>query len=170
MTLASLHSCYPFGMGRRCFVLAKLVGLVFCVWTLSASVAHAQGGAGVRVGVALDPDLFTVGAHIESDPLIDRLRFRPNLEVGVGDDLTLIAINAEFAYWFPSRRAWSLYAGGGPAINIYRFGGGGRRESDTEPGFNILVGLAHREGLFTEFKIGAMDSPELRLTIGFAFD
>lgn len=139
-------------------------------WVAAAGSAQAQGGPGVRVGLAVDPDLFTFGAHIESDPLVDRLRFRPNLEVGIGDDLTLIAINAEFAYWFPGRRAWSLYAGGGPALNIYRFGSGSRRDSDAEPGFNILVGLSHREGLFTEFKIGALDSPELRLTVGFAFD
>lgn len=139
-------------------------------WAATAGIAQAQGGPGIRVGLGVDPDLFMFGAHLESDPLVDRLRFRPNLEVGIGDDLTLIAINAEFAYWFPGRRAWSLYAGGGPALNIYRFGSGSRRDSDAEPGFNILVGVAHREGLFTEFKIGALDSPELRLTVGFAFD
>lgn len=155
------------GHHRRLWHVAALAVIA---WLAVHGQAFAQGGPGLRVGLGLDPDLFLVGAHLESDPLVDRLRFRPNLELGVGDDLTLIAINAEFAYWFPGRRAWSLYAGGGPAVNIYRVGdrrGGG---SDTEPGFNVLIGLSHRDGLFTEFKIGAMDSPELRLTLGFSFD
>jgi hypothetical protein len=150
--------------------LVRIGGFTLAAWMMAGVGAHAQGGPGIRVGLALDPDLFVIGAHLESDPLVDRLRFRPNLEVGLGDDVTLIAVNAEFAYWFPSRRPWSLYAGGGPAINIYRFGDRGGRESDLEPGFNVMLGLAHRQGLFTEFKIGALDSPELRLTVGFAFD
>lgn len=150
--------------------LVRLGALTLAAWLLTGGGVHAQGGPGVRVGLGVDPDVFVIGAHLESEPLVDRLRFRPNVEVGVGDDLTLIAVNAEFAYWFPSRRPWSLYAGGGPALNIYRFGARGRRDSELDPGFNVMLGLSHREGLFTEFKIGGLDSPELRLTVGFAFD
>lgn len=169
----SVSSSIPMASRVRssCFRrLVRVCGFTLAAWALTVVGADAQGSPGIRVGLGLDPDFFVIGAHVESNPLVDRLRFRPNLEVGLGDDLTLIAINAEFAYWFPSRRPWSLYAGGGPAINIYRFGDRGRRESDLEPGFNVMLGLAHRQGLFTEFKIGALDSPELRLTVGFAFN
>ena len=49
--------------------------------------ARAQG-PGVRAGVSVDPDQFYFGGHYETGELIDRLYLRPNLEVGVGDDVT----------------------------------------------------------------------------------
>ena len=62
----------------------------------------------------------TFGVHYESIALIDRLHFRPNLEVGLGDDLTHVGLNMEFVYKFPRRRqSWNLYAGGGPAVNFF---------------------------------------------------
>ena len=128
--------------------------------------ASAQSRAGVRAGVSADPDQFFFGGHVETRPLIEHLTFRPNLEVGIGDDVTLVALNVEFAYWLPmAKRAWSVYFGAGPAANIYS------RDDDTDAGggFNILVGAQHRQGLFTELKIGTMDSPDLKFTVGYTF-
>ena len=45
--------------------------------------SQTQAQAGVRAGVSVDPDQFYFGGHIETTPLVDRLRFRPNVEVGV---------------------------------------------------------------------------------------
>lgn len=136
------------------------------VWfALPAERAEAQG-VGLRAGVSADPDQFYVGVHYETDPLVDRLRFRPNVEIGVGDNVTLVALNFEFAYRAPLQRtAWSVYFGGGPSLNIYR----SRRDTSPEGGFNILVGLAHRDGLFTELKIGAIDSPSVKFGVGYTF-
>ena len=50
----------------------------------------------------MDPDQFYFGGHVERSPLIDRLHFRPNVEVGFGDDLTLITANMDFVYKFPT--------------------------------------------------------------------
>jgi hypothetical protein len=133
------------------------------------SPAAAQDRIGVRAGASVDPDQFYFGLHFETRPLADRLRFRPNIEVGLGNDVTLIAGNFEFAYYLPTTTApWSIYVGGGPAINIFRFDG---RSDDTEVegGFNILFGLAHSGGFFGEFKVGAMDSPDLKFGVGFTF-
>ena len=97
-------------MVRRWFWLA-MAGLV-----LMAAPAQAQSNPGIRAGVSGDPDQFYFGGHIETRPLIERLTFRPNVEIGLGDDLTLIAANIEFAYWIPIRnKPWSVYVGGGPA-------------------------------------------------------
>ena len=120
---------------------------------------------GGRVGVSADPDQFYFGAHVETKPIIDHLTFRPNIEIGLGDDVTLAALNFEFAYKFRSRGPWGPYAGGGPALNIYR----SRGDSHAEGGFNILLGLAHREGLFVEVKVGVLDSPSFKLGIGYVF-
>jgi hypothetical protein len=135
-----------------------------------ALAAPAAAQIGVRAGVSGDPDQFFFGAHVESAPLVDHLRFRPNVEFGVGDDLTLVALNFEFAYSIPLRnKPWRVYLGGGPAANIYSFDdrhGGG---TDVEPGFNILIGVQHTKGLFAEFKIGTIDSPDIKFTVGYVF-
>ena len=133
--------------------------------TAAATEAEAQVHAGVQGGVSIDPDQVYFGGHVETSPLIDRLRFRPNLDIGLGDDLTLIAFNFEFTYTFPSRQAWSLYAGAGPAVNWFDTDGG----SNTEAGFNFLIGAKHRDGMFFEMKIGAIDSPDLKFGVGYTF-
>ena len=86
-------------------------------------------------------------------PSIDRLYFRPNLEVGFGDDVTLIAANMEFVYKFPSRSGWSIYAGGGPALNIYMVDDATTR--DTDAGLNLLVGVEKSSGLVLRIQIGS---------------
>jgi hypothetical protein len=96
---------------------------------------------------------------------VKSLWFRPNIEVGVGDDVTLIALNAELAYWFPSKSSWRLYVGGGPALNIYDYDSG----SDTQAGLNFMLGVAHRGGFFVEAKVGAFDSPNLKFGFGYTF-
>jgi hypothetical protein len=144
---------------------------VSCLFTLLAlltlpSLAQAQG-PGVRGGVSVDPDQFYFGGHYETTALVDRLRFKPNVEIGIGDDLTHVGINFEFIYKFPARRSWSLYAGGGPAINFYHFDD--FDDGETEPGFNVLFGAEGSNGLFFEVKVGAIDSPDLKFGVGYTF-
>ncbi len=138
--------------------------------TVFAASARAQG-VGVRAGASADPDQFYAGVHVETGELVEHLRFRPKLEVGVGDDVTLFAINFAFTYRLPptalprSMSMWHLYVGGGPALNIFRFSD----DTRSEGGFSGLVGLAHRNGLFAEAKIGALDSPNFKFGVGYTF-
>jgi hypothetical protein len=135
---------------------------------LAISVTPAQAqDAGVRGGVSVDPDQFYFGGHIETSPLVERLHFRPNVEVGVGDDLMLIGANMEFVYKFPRRGTWGFYAGAGPALNIYMIDEAD--ESETEAGFNVLLGAESSRGLFFEFKIGALDSPDFKFGVGYTW-
>ncbi len=132
----------------RHFVVRWVTGVSFLLGLVlfSATPALAQDG-GIRGGISVDPDQFYFGGHLETSPLIDRLYFRPNVEVGFGDDLTLIAANMEFVYKFTTRRPWNLYAGGGPALNVYMFDGDGDNDSETEAGVNFLVGVEQSSGL-----------------------
>src|SRR5262245_29277559 len=98
--------------------------------------ANAQTTLGVRAGASIDPDQFYFGGHVETPPLADRLRFRPNVEVGIGNDVTVVAFNVEMAYHFPSQYDWHFYAGGGPALNIID----DESEARTEGGVNVMVG------------------------------
>jgi hypothetical protein len=144
-----------------------LTGLSFLLGVVlfSSTPALAQDG-GVRGGISVDPDQFYFGAHLETSPLVDRLYFRPNVEVGIGDDLTLIAANMEFVYKFSTSRPVNLYAGGGPALNIFMVDD---RDSETEAGFNALVGIETSRGLFFEFKIGTLDSPDFKFGVGYTW-
>ena len=151
-------------IAARVLVVATL--LIMCPW-----VTHGQERWGVRAGVSGDPDQFVFGGHLETGPLAERLVFRPSGEIGLGSDLTVIALNFEFAYKLPrDGRSWAPYIGGGPALNIFNFESRRfRDDTAVEGGFNLLVGVEHRHNLFTEFKVGAMDSPGLKLLVGFSF-
>lgn len=141
-----------------------------CVWIsvlVWACLTGAQADAqtlGLRAGVSIEPNQFYFGGHAETSPLVDRLRFRPNIEIGIGDDATRAAFNVEFTYLFRSATEWSVYAGGGPALNIIRQ----TSVTSAEPGFNGLVGLSHEDGLFAELKVGAFDSPRVKFGVGYA--
>ena len=139
---------------------------VVAMTAVSAMPAQAQD-AGVRGGVSVDPDQFYFGGHIETSPLVDRLHFRPNVEVGFGDDLMLIGANMEFVYKFPSRGGWGFYAGGGPALNVIMIDD--VDDSDTEAGLNVVLGAEHSGGLFFEFKVGVIDSPDFKFGVGYTW-
>src|SRR2546428_13234860 len=152
----------------------KLVWKMVVVVSLSvfATSARAQG-VGVRVGASVNPDQFYAGVHFETGELAERLRFRPNVEVGVGSDVKLVALNFEFTYRLPptaprlprALSMWHLYVGGGPALNIFRF----PNDTRSEGGFNGLIGLAHQNGLFAEAKVGALKSPRFNFAVGYTF-
>ena len=153
-----------FSVNRWVTGLSFLLGVVL----FSSTPALAQD-AGIRGGISIDPDQFYFGGHLETSPLVDRLYFRPNVEVGIGDDLTLIAANMEFVYKFSRSRGLNLYAGAGPALNIFMVDSPGDNDAETEAGFNILVGAETPKGLFFEFKIGAIDSPDFKFGVGYTW-
>ena len=147
--------------------------LIVFICTIASS-AHAQnsGAVGVRAGVSGSPDQFYAGLHYESAPFAEQLRFRPNLEAGVGSDQTVVALNFEFAYFIPldagrrrGARPWSLYVGAGPALVIDRH----TNNTSTGGGFNILLGAQHSGGFFTELKVGMIDSPSVKFGVGYTF-
>lgn len=152
-------------------IVERMTLAVACALAL-AGQASAQT-VGIRAGVSGEPDQFFFGGHVESRPIARRLTFRPNLEIGVGDHVTLVAANVELAYVVPlNDRSWDLYVGGGPAVNFYSARGHGRGrddDGDVGGGFNVLIGAEHNQGLFGELKVGAIDSPDVKLTIGYTW-
>ena len=152
---------YSFGIARSS-VLS--IGMALCGLFLSAP-ANAQTAVGVQGGVSLEPNQFYFGGHVETPPLADMVHFRPNVEIGLGDDVTVVGLNFEFVYRFPTQRPWGLYAGGGPALNVINAKG----DAHSEGGFNIVLGVTHRDGLFVEVKGGALDSPNFKVGVGYSF-
>jgi len=151
--------------------------------TLAASAARAdeESGAGTdigfrgwgpRVGVSIDPDQVHFGAHLDFGNFAQHVRFQPNIEVGVGDDLTLITVNAEAAYRFSARwESWTPYLGGGLGANVRNYDNG--NDTNTEVGVNLLGGidrgLSRGDRFFIEGKFSLNDVPDAKVTIGWTF-
>ncbi len=146
--------------------------LTVCVLLLSADRAAAQVHPGIRGGVSVAagtrvPDVTTqmyVGAHLETRPVVGRLVFRPNVETGFLDDLVVVALNGEFAWKFrPRASGWAAYVGGGPEVEVFRFGSDrfGQRDMATAAGLRFLVGFEYRSGAFIEVKLGTTSRPDI---------
>jgi hypothetical protein len=135
--------------------------------TASALVSPAaaqQTTFGVRAGLSADPDQFFIGAQLETPPITSsgRLTVRPTVDVGFGDDVTLLSggLDVIFRGDLPNSD-WAVYFGAGPSINFFKDDFG----EDVDGGFNGLVGFRHARGLFVEMKAGA--APSLRVTAGY---
>ena len=76
---------------------------VLAVLIAGAGAAHAESSWGLRGGATFDPDQVHVGVHMNGGELFNDGWFIPNVEVGFGDDVTLIAINPELVYKFNER-------------------------------------------------------------------
>lgn len=141
---------------------------------LLASVpAFAQSSAGLRAGVSREPNQFVVGGHVETAPILEHVTFRPNFEIGFGDDVVLASLNFDVVYSVPFTTApWRAYFGLGPTVNIWSLQGdhpGGYRGRTVGPGLDLVVGVQHHKGFFGEVKVGFVDSPELKVMVGYAF-
>jgi hypothetical protein len=136
---------------------------------LSPNEAAAQG-IGFHGGVTVDPDQAHFGTFLETNALVDRLHFRPGITAGFGEHVLLATVDFIFVYRFPlGTSGWSLYQGSGPVLVIYKFDEKyfGVTQTDLRGGLDVLFGVSHDSGFFTEIRVGAADSPNLRAGAGF---
>jgi hypothetical protein len=137
-----------------------------------AGTASAQSkGIGIRAGVSASPDQFYIGAHMNVKEIVENFWFRPNAEVGFGDGLTLLTLNPEFVYNLRIKsREWTPYIGGGPSFLVGSFKNeAGGHNTDTGGGFNFVGGIQQKKGFMAEIKIGAFDSPDFKLGVGWTW-
>ena len=142
--------------------------------TVCASMRPAgYHGVGPRLGLTVDPDQFHFGGHVDLGDLAPNLMMIPNLEIAIADNVTTTAPSFELDYRFRSDwRAWTPYVGGstGPVFRSY---GDGRTVSDL--GMYLQVGMAKElsslnpSRFFLELKLGLIQAPEARFTIGWIF-
>lgn len=157
----------------KTFATLALSGLL-----LLPSLAHAQSGTlrgwGPRVGLSSDPDQIYLGTHFDLGNLANRLRFQPNLELGVGDGLTVLTTNFEVGYRLRTDwDVWSPYVGGG--LGVVTVGSDDGIFDDrygSELGATGLFGVERVQGsnrFFLEAKVGLVDAPDLKLGMGWTF-
>lgn len=131
-------------------------------------------GWGPRVGLSLNPDQVHFGAHLDFGNFARHVRFQPNVELGFGDHVKLLTVNAEAAYRFSSGSdVWSPYLGGGLGPNIKSVDNGRNNRTQTDLGVNLLggieKGLSNGDRFFVEGKVSLNDVPDAKATIGWTF-
>jgi opacity protein-like surface antigen len=156
-------------------ILLPLAVLMSLLAVQSGQARDYVLGWGGRIGGTLDPEQVHVGFHADLGDIAERVRLQPNVEVGFGDNATLVAINPEVFYLFKPHDRWTPYAGGGLGINIFSFDDtvAGVDDSETEIGLNLLGGVETRLSdsirFFGEVKFGVGDSPDAKFHIGLTF-
>jgi len=122
---------------------------------------------GVRLGVGADPDQAIGGFQFDLGDVADRLRLEPNVELGVGDDHTVISLSAPVHYRFDVDSDLEPYAGGGLSV-AFDFrdlpSGSDKDDEDVEIGFRFIGGVEWRLKDGKEFRI------ELSLHAGLVHD
>jgi hypothetical protein len=128
-------------------------------------------GIGPRIGLSIDPDQFFFGGHIDFGEAFPHVRFQPNIEIGIDDDVTLVQLDADFHYRFlESWDVWNPYLGGGIGW-VHAAFDRGRDDSDVQ--IHAVGGIEKyisRGKFFIETKLGVVDeSPDWKFLVGWTF-
>lgn len=158
---------------KRIFLAVLTLGLLGSPAALADTRSAGFHGIGPRLGVTLNPDQFHFGGHIDFGDLAANTMMLVNLEVGVGDNMTTIAPSFEVDYRFrPDWGAWTPYLGGGAGPVFYspEFG-----DSFSKLGMYLQFGVGKGSAgsksghFFIEGKLGLVDAPDFKATIGWTF-
>jgi hypothetical protein len=163
-------------MFKRLVVLCALCALL----PISAYAAGAAVTSyGPRVGFSTSPDQLVVGGQLSVGNVTPEITFDPNVELGFGDNATLIAFNLDLHYHFDiSGSNWSPYVGAGVGINFISIDlppGVSADNSFTKVGGQLIGGAsvptASGNKFFGELKLGLGDSaiPDMKLLVGWNF-
>lgn len=161
--------------------MMKRLVVLFAFALLVPASAFAEGAAvtsyGFRGGFSSNPDQLVMGGQMSVGEVAPSLSFDPNVELGFGDNVTLIAFNLDMHYHFDLRdTAWSPYIGAGAGINLFQVDlppGFSGDDSFTKVGGNFIIGagVPTRAGnqFFGELKVGVGDIPDLKMLVGWNF-
>lgn len=157
----------------KTFLLTLILVAVFCIAVQADDWPYGIHGIGPRVGVTSDPDQLRFGGQIDLGDIAPNLMLVPNLEIGVGDNVTTTAPTMDLDYRFRSDfEAWAPYvgAGVGPIFYSPRFG-----NDHTNLGVYVQGGIAKQMSsispgrFFMEMRAGVANSPDVALTLGWTF-
>jgi hypothetical protein len=157
--------------------LAKL-GIAAAIGTVifMPATSHALMW-GPRVGVGLDPDQLIFGLHFRPDAIANNLYVQPNVEVGVGDDHTILSFAVPLHYHFDIDSSAEPYAGGGFSFGVDAEDddddNGDDDDSDFEVSIDMVGGLEWKldsgNAFLLELKLGIGDLHTMELMTGWLF-
>jgi len=156
-----------------------------CMCALGALLpltALAQGpmdsSFGLRAGFSSNPNQLVLGGQMSVGEVAPNLTFDPNIELGFGDNVTILAFNMDMHYHFDMvRSSWQPYLGGGAGIHHIQIdlppGVGDDSFTRVAGSFILGAGVPTRSGnrFFTELKVGLGDSytADLKMLVGWNF-
>jgi hypothetical protein len=148
-----------------------LMAVVFAgLMGLTPGAASAQSSINFNGGASIDPEQAYVGVAWESADIGGRFRIRPGLDGGFGNGLRLGTFNFDLIAKFDlGTTGWSLIQGGGPTIVVVKFSDAPELGSELHAGGSYLFGFRHKDGFFTEFRIGGGSHvPALKVGAGWS--
>lgn len=161
----------------------RVATLLMCLLLIAVSAPAQEsvgsGGAlpfptGLRVGYTSWDDIGQMhfGAHAKLGDVFPNIQLVPGVEMGFGDDVTLLTMNGDLSYRFTELTSypWEIYGGGSLSLNFIKpkdFDG------DWQLGFSGLIGLNKALGngdeIMLETRLGILDSPGFKITLGYTF-
>ena len=160
-------------MFKRLVVLCALGALL----PLSAHAAAVVTDYGLRAGFSTSPDQLVLGGQMSIGEVAPSLTFDPNVELGFGDNATLICFNLDMHYHFDiENSSWRPYVGAGAGINFVSIDlpPGYADNSSTNVGGTFLFGASvptqSGNRFFGELKLGLGDwTPDMKILVGWNF-
>ena len=157
--------------------MLRRILVVFALLTLLPVASHAAvfGAWGPELGFSSGPDQIVVGGHFQVGDAAPQLDFVPGIDLGFGDNQTLVSLNGDFRYRIKMNTTWEPYAGAGIGIHFVSFdnAGPGVDESETDAGGHFIFGASvptkSGSSFFAEIKLGMGDSPDFKAMAGWNF-
>lgn len=167
---------------KKIFVLVLALSLVACAaMAQDEAVESKKVEIGLRAGYTMTPDQFHFGAHADLGQVIAPLRLVPNIEIGFGDNITMVCLNGDLIYDFADT---PFSVGGELGINYVKYDLGDLSGFAGLPGFDIddtstdlglsILGnynylMSNGKTLLLEVKIGLSNSADAKITVGYNF-
>jgi len=132
--------------------------------------------AGPRAGASITPDQLVVGGQLSTQGFAPDWSFDPSLELGFGDNQTVVAFNLDAYYHLRLAGSdWRPYVGGGLGVDFSSFDEppGVHDRTSTDIGLNVVGGFiaptTSGNRWFGELRFGVGDIPTLKLMFGINF-
>jgi hypothetical protein len=153
--------------------MRRLIILLLAAVACSAAASAATPPLGARGGYTNweGESQVHLGGHAKIGDIFPNVAFTPGLEVGFGSGLTVWSFNGDLYYRATeyAQKHWQPYVGGSVAL-IHASADPG---SDTDLGLSALLGAAYAlesgNELLGEVRLGLVDAPGFKLTVGITF-
>ena len=152
-----------------------LLSLALVTALPAAALANSFATYGPHFGFSTSPDQFVVGGQLQWGDVAPSLDFVPSLDLGFGDNQTIISLNGDFHYRLDTGTKWQPYLGGGVGVHFVSIdnAGPGIDDSRTDSGGHFIGGadVATKGGsrFFVEGRFGFSDSPSFKALAGWKF-
>jgi hypothetical protein len=153
----------------------SLVALAILVMLPAAASAGSFTYYGPQLGFSQGPDQFVIGGHLKWNAVAPSLDFVPGVDLGLGDNATVVSMNGDFHYKLATGSSWQPYVGGGVGLHFESVENQRNNTStnETRTGGHLILGAGvptqGSSRFFTELKIGFGDSPDMKVLAGWNY-